>query len=226
VRFTARRARAWFVVQGNRSGLVGCGFWNSDCGGLNLVLVWQIAYCIIFGLVVLVFPYMIFYYEADDEGSAAEEAARAAGGSTFMARLCDFRGCGKATVSALIYTAITVVISCIVLALMYVFLGKTEVPYKLTAVSVTSVAFMPLTTPIQASCAAGACLQPCGTGSCNWVSTTLSIDVRASAAANGRVLLAGRCCAVIEDAAALGCPRHVTAANPLRRYPTSPSPPC
>lgn len=71
-------------LQGNRAGVVGCGFWNDDCGGLNLALVWQIVYCIIFGLVVVIFPFFIFFYEADDEGLAAEDAARASGGSTCM----------------------------------------------------------------------------------------------------------------------------------------------
>jgi LMBR1 domain-containing protein 1 len=162
---------------GNRTGLVGCGFWNNGCGGLNLAAVWQIVYWIIFGLLVVVFPYMIFFYEADDEGLAAEDAARAAGTSTCMARLCDFRGCGRATVSAVIYTLITIVIAGVVIALMYTFLNTTEIPYKLTSVDVQTVAFMPLTVPIQTSCAVGTCLQPCGTGTCNWVTVTLNISV-------------------------------------------------
>lgn len=47
---------------------MGCGFWNNNCGGLDLTLVWQIVYCMIAGLVVVIFPFFIFYYEADDEG--------------------------------------------------------------------------------------------------------------------------------------------------------------
>ena len=27
---------------GNRSGLVGCGYWNNNCGGLDMALVWQV----------------------------------------------------------------------------------------------------------------------------------------------------------------------------------------
>lgn len=54
-------------VQGNRAGAIGCGDWNPACGGLNLVLVWEIAYCIIAGLVIIIFPFFIFYYENDDE---------------------------------------------------------------------------------------------------------------------------------------------------------------
>lgn len=47
----------------NRSGIVGCGFWNNECGGLDLTLVWQIVYIIVAALVVVVIPYAIFYYE-------------------------------------------------------------------------------------------------------------------------------------------------------------------
>lgn len=168
------------LLQGNRSGLVGCGFWNDGCGGLNLALVWQVAYAIIFGLIVVVFPFMIFFYEADDEGLATEDAARAAGKNVnCLTTLCDFSGCWRAGLSAIVYTMITVVISAIVIVLMYVFLNDTEIPYKLTAVSVATVAFQPADTPIAAKCAAGAtnCLQPCGTGTCNWVNNTLNISV-------------------------------------------------
>lgn len=167
-------------LQGNRSGLVGCGFWNDGCGGLNLALVWQVAYAIIFGLIVVVFPFMIFFYEADDEGLATEDAARAAGKDVnCLTTLCDFSGCWRAGLSAIVYTLITVVISAIVIVLMYVFLNDTEIPYKLTAVSVATVAFQPADTPISAKCPVGAtnCLQPCGTGTCNWVNNTLNISV-------------------------------------------------
>ena len=53
---------------GNRAGVIGCGYWNNGCGGLNLTIVWQIIYGCIAGLVIVVFPFFIFYYEADDEG--------------------------------------------------------------------------------------------------------------------------------------------------------------
>lgn len=167
---------------GNRAGLVGCGFWNSDCGGLDLALTWQIVYCIIFGLVVVVFPFFIFFYEADDEGLAAEDKARAAGESTCMARLCDFRGCGRALCSATVYTLITTAIAVFVLLMMYFYLAKTELPYKLSAVSVSSVAFMPKGSTIYTgftTCPAADpnCLLPCGNGACVWTSQILSIDV-------------------------------------------------
>lgn len=162
---------------GNRAGVVGCGFWNDDCGGLNLALVWQIVYCIIFGLVVVIFPFFIFFYEADDEGLAAEDAARASGGSSCMARLCDFSGLKRSCLSATIYTGITCVLSGIALGVSYIYMAKTHIPYKVTSVSVASVAFMPVGTSIAATCTAGSCLQPCGTGTCNWASSTLEIDV-------------------------------------------------
>lgn len=58
---------------GNKSGVVGCGVWNDNCGGLNLAIVWQIAYCIIAALVVVVMPFFMFYYENDDEGMESAE---------------------------------------------------------------------------------------------------------------------------------------------------------
>ncbi len=51
---------------GNMTGTVGCGIWNNNCGGLNMALAWQVAYCIIAGLIVVVIPFFIFYYEDDD----------------------------------------------------------------------------------------------------------------------------------------------------------------
>ena len=170
-------------AQGNASGKVGCGFWNNNCGGLNLVIVWEVAYGINIGLICIVFPFMIFFYEADDEGLAAEDAARLANSSTFMARLCDWRGCGRNALSALIYTAITLVIVIVVIALMYTFLGVTDIPYQLTMVAVTSAfAWQPYsTTAVLPSCSAaaqlaGQCLLPCGS-SCSFVGLTMSVQV-------------------------------------------------
>jgi len=172
-------------AQGNASGYLGCGFWNNDCGGLNLVLVWQVAYCIIIALVCVVFPFMIFFYEADDEGLAAEDAARLANANTFIARLCDWRGCGRNLLSAFIYTAITVVIVVVVIVLMYTFLGISDIPYQLTAVSVSSPAWQPPSVPLVASCStaqlqAGTCpgVVACGSSTgCSFVGLSLTIQV-------------------------------------------------
>jgi hypothetical protein len=38
-------------VQGNRAGVVGCGFYNNNCGGLDLRIVWKIVYGCIAGMV-------------------------------------------------------------------------------------------------------------------------------------------------------------------------------
>ena len=53
--------------QGNRSGVVGCGFYNNNCGGLDLTLAWQIVYVAIAIMVVIILPFAIYFYEADDE---------------------------------------------------------------------------------------------------------------------------------------------------------------
>ena len=52
---------------GNRSGVVGCGVWNDTCGGLDMILIWEMVYCAMAGLVVVVVPFTIFYYEAASE---------------------------------------------------------------------------------------------------------------------------------------------------------------
>jgi hypothetical protein len=132
-------------LQGNRAGVVGCGFWNSGCGGLDLTLVWQIIYGIIAGLVIVVFPFFIFYYEADDEGMEADAASP----ESCMGRCMDFRNCKRSFLSALCYTSVTVAISLIVWLVSYNYLANTYLPYKLTAVDVGSVAFAPVGTPIE-----------------------------------------------------------------------------
>lgn len=83
----------------------------------------------------------------------------------------------RSCLSATIYTGITCVLSGIALGVSYIYMAKTHIPYKVTSVSVASVAFMPVGTSIAATCTAGSCLQPCGTGTCNWASSTLEIDV-------------------------------------------------
>jgi LMBR1 domain-containing protein 1 len=126
---------------------------------------------------------MIFFYEANDEGFSAEDAARAEGKSTFAARCCDWKGCGRNLISALVYTLITIVICIVVIFLMYTYLGVTDLPYLLSAVAVSSTAFQPVNAPILNSCTiasqlAGQCLLPCGSSSgCSWLVSSLSINV-------------------------------------------------
>jgi hypothetical protein len=100
---------------GNNAGVVGCGVWNNNCGGLNLIIVWEIVYCIIVGLLVVVFPFFIFYYEASDEGMSAEEES----GGSFIKRLCSFKDMKRSCMSAFCYTLVTVGIVAIILGLSY-----------------------------------------------------------------------------------------------------------
>ena len=51
----------------NREGYTGCdGYDTALCGGLNMTLVWEIFFIIILVYVVLLIPFTIFFYEADD----------------------------------------------------------------------------------------------------------------------------------------------------------------
>lgn len=167
---------------GNNAGVLGCGAWNNNCGGLDLIAAWEVIYCIIAGLLVIVFPFFIFYYEADDEGMTADEEAA----GSFVGRLCNFKNVKKSCASASIYTVVTFGICALIVGLSYKFAGWTNLPYRLTSVSVASVAFAPIGAPIQpigtSSCPASlgvnaTCLLPCGTGSCNIQSTTVQMNV-------------------------------------------------
>lgn len=166
---------------GNNAGVLGCGVWNNDCGSLDLIAVWEIVYCMIAGLLVIVFPFFIFYYEADDEGMTADAEA----GGSCMARFLNFKNMKKSCASASIYTVVTFGICALIVGLSYKFAGWTNIPYRLTSVSVASVSFAPITVPIEAIgttvCPGGnatSCLLPCGTGSCNIQLTTVQMNVR------------------------------------------------
>uniref|UniRef100_A0A7S1GBQ8 Uncharacterized protein n=1 Tax=Bicosoecida sp. CB-2014 TaxID=1486930 RepID=A0A7S1GBQ8_9STRA len=94
---------------GNRGGLVGCGYWNNECGGLDMDIVWQIVYVAIAGLVVIVLPYTIFYYEADERDAKQKE---------------------RIWWTALKYLLITVVVSVTALVILYALLRQTYIPVK------------------------------------------------------------------------------------------------
>lgn len=164
---------------GNRAGIVGCGYWNDDCGGLDLVIVWQIAYCIIAALVVVIFPFFIFFYENDDEGMEAEEASE---GSCFK-KLCNFRNCKRSCGAAICYTLVTVAISLIAVLVCYFYLAQTYIPYRLTTSDISTSAWQPVDLPIAASgvtrCSGGTgtCHLVCGTGTCNFSSARLEMPV-------------------------------------------------
>jgi LMBR1 domain-containing protein 1 len=74
----------------NSAGAVGCFTdWGPTCGGLNMKLLWDIVFMgIAFFLLVLI-PFAIFYYEADDgEGNRKENAACAAFKMEIMTLIC------------------------------------------------------------------------------------------------------------------------------------------
>ena len=51
----------------NNSGYAGCdGYDISVCGGLNMEIAWEIVYFSVLAFVVLLIPFAICYYEADD----------------------------------------------------------------------------------------------------------------------------------------------------------------
>lgn len=110
---------------GNRSGVVGCGFWNNECGGLNMVLVWEIVYCAVAIMVIIVVPFTVFYYEADSGEMNMKE---------------------KLWWTACKYLTVTLVISVGLLVVGFAFLRTTYIPISTIAVDVTTVAFQPVTT--------------------------------------------------------------------------------
>ena len=119
--------------QGNKSGLVGCGFWNNNCGGLNLTVAWQIVYITIAILVTVVFPFLMFMYESDDEGITAAKA-----GAGKLGQMCDVAACGRAVLSAICYEMITLAIAIPILILTWTYLGVTWIPVKATSIDVSS----------------------------------------------------------------------------------------
>ena len=164
---------------GNKSGTVGCGFWNQDCGGIDMVIVWEVAYCIIAALVVVVFPFFIFYYENDDEGMEAREKSE---GSCLMALSLRFEACRRSFLSALAYTALCVALGCIAFFVLQYYIGFTQIPYSLVTVSVATSAFAPVGTALDlggaVSCADGSTVCPCGlAGGCVPAPATLRMDV-------------------------------------------------
>ncbi len=219
---------------GNKSGTVGCGAWNNNCGGIDMVTVWQasaarahcgahprstharassvaarrracaparrvapltarartphlarpsparqVAYCIIAALIVVVFPFFIFYYENDDEGMEAKEKSE---GSCLMACWLRFEACRRSFWVALGYTALTLALGCIAFFVLQYYIAFTQIPYSLVTVSVATSAFQPVGTPLDrstpAACAAGAAVCPCGLpGGCVPSAATLRMDV-------------------------------------------------
>ena len=93
----------------NQGGGVGCDQgWNDNCGNLDMHLAWSIMYCMIAIMVIVVMPFAIFYYEADDGLDPSKSPA-----------------CNAAS-----YTTCTLVISLVVLLCMFFLLGETEIPVE------------------------------------------------------------------------------------------------
>jgi hypothetical protein len=60
-------ADIFFCFQANSAGAVGCFTdWGPDCGGMNMKLLWDIVFMGIAIFLVVLIPFAIFYYEADD----------------------------------------------------------------------------------------------------------------------------------------------------------------
>lgn len=135
---------------GNRSGVVGCGFWNDSCGGLDMVLVWEIVYCAMAILVVMVVPFTIFYYEAASEHTKGKE---------------------RFWWTATKYMVVTTLVCVGLLVVGYSFLRQTYIPMSTIAVDVTTVAFGSVNNAIVKGVACGSA------DGCKITSSVLKYDV-------------------------------------------------
>lgn len=164
---------------GNSLGATGCGPWNNWCtGGLNMPVLWQIAYCTIAALIVVVMPFFIFYYESDDEGMEADQKAE---GCVDGLRL-RFAACKRNLLSACCYTSIIAVLGIALFLILYNYIAYTEIPYRLATASVSTTAFQPVGTPYITSSAKGGCpvgaVCPCGSyAGCSPIPSTLVMNV-------------------------------------------------
>eukprot|EP01029_Cantina_marsupialis_P029547 TRINITY_DN781826_c0_g1_i1.p1 TRINITY_DN781826_c0_g1~~TRINITY_DN781826_c0_g1_i1.p1 ORF type:complete len:530 (+),score=129.99 TRINITY_DN781826_c0_g1_i1:67-1656(+) len=132
---------------GNKSGVVGCGEWNDECGEINVAFFWQVIYIAIAVFIFVVIPFATFRYEADDgEGNKNEVVCWTGIKYTIV---CAFVG-----IAAILIT--------------YAFLGKTKMPVD--SFSVNAADFLPVATAITAS-------NVCGTGSCEGIEETLEMDL-------------------------------------------------
>mmetsp|Transcript_20192 Transcript_20192/g.42289 ORF Transcript_20192/g.42289 Transcript_20192/m.42289 type:complete len:528 (+) Transcript_20192:60-1643(+) len=92
----------------NKEGYAGCdGYDTSVCGGLDMTLLWEITYLAVLVYVVLLIPFAIFYYEADDGQGNVKESM-----------FCQ----------AFKYECAVLIISTLTLVLMYFYLGTTNIP--------------------------------------------------------------------------------------------------
>jgi hypothetical protein len=138
-------------------------------------MVWQIAYCIIAALIVVVFPFFIFYYENDDENMGAKEGSE---GNCFTGCAMRFAAFRRSFCVAFSYTLVCVVIGVVGFFVLQHYIAYTQIPYKLISVGVGTKSFQEISA---VSGFAGACtngaLCPCGRGSCAPSTAILRMDV-------------------------------------------------
>eukprot|EP00573_Skeletonema_grethae_P001066 CAMPEP_0201686634 /NCGR_PEP_ID=MMETSP0578-20130828/1004_1 /ASSEMBLY_ACC=CAM_ASM_000663 /TAXON_ID=267565 /ORGANISM="Skeletonema grethea, Strain CCMP 1804" /LENGTH=540 /DNA_ID=CAMNT_0048170711 /DNA_START=67 /DNA_END=1689 /DNA_ORIENTATION=- len=101
----------------NNSNFAGCeGFNTAVCGGLNMVLFWDIIYWLIPAWVFILIPFCIFYYEADDGMLMAGTSVGAKPKSKLKEALC--------------YESFVVVIFGLIFAMTYLFMNSTSIPVR------------------------------------------------------------------------------------------------
>jgi len=167
---------------------VGCGFWNDQCGGLDLTMVWQAVYVIVAAMVVVVIPFAIFYYEnlenAPPPMLIGDRQPRGTGSCcgcpwwccclcTCISKTvcCCASVASSAPMVAACYTAIVLVIAGGLMGVGYQFLSDTAIPLSAVQVDVgNAAAWSDPTTPVAAQ-------QACGEGSCSFVDTELVLQV-------------------------------------------------
>lgn len=164
----------------NQSGAVGCGAWNNNCNGLDMATTWQVAYIIIICMVMIIMPFFIFYYEADDEGMEAKEK----GEGCLSTLQLHVAGCKRSMCSALLNTIVICIIGVILFFILFAYLAYTQIPYKLISASVDTIAFRPVgykySTPVNGDNCGSSYVCPCGTNSgCTATSQILRMDVTA-----------------------------------------------
>ena len=92
----------------NQGTYAGCqGYDNTFCGGLDMAMAWQILYIVVLAYIVLLIPFAIFYYEADDGQGNLKES-----------QCCN----------AVKYELVVLLVAGLTLFLMFHFLGNTEIP--------------------------------------------------------------------------------------------------
>ncbi|GMH57178.1 hypothetical protein TrRE_jg3308, partial [Triparma retinervis] len=102
----------------NKEGYSGCdGYDTAVCGGIDMALLWEITYLAVLVYVVLLIPFAIFYYEADDGQGNLKESM-----------FCQ----------AFKYEICVLIISTLTLVLMYFFLGTTNIPVTTYSASFSS----------------------------------------------------------------------------------------